>query len=107
MFNHGTFYCCLNITLSITEFSSTEIPATDNTLTEELSTMVSTTEVTTMKPTTTFTTGTTTEPTTEATTIADTETCEELDAEWTCSSGTESVIDPESGVSAHLFILYQ
>ena len=87
-------------TLSKTEFSSTEITTTDITMTEALSTVVSTTEF----PTTKFTTGKTTESTTEATTIADIETCDELDAEWTCSSGTRSVIDLESGVSAHLFI---
>ena len=66
--------------------------------------VLSTTEVSTTKSSTKSITGTTAEPTTEATTIAVIETCDELDAEWTCSSGTGSVINLESEVSAHLFI---
>ena len=75
-------------TLTTTDFSSTEIT----------STVVATTEVPTTK---------TTELSTEATTTADKESCEKLDAQWSCSSGTGKLLTPDYGPSeliAHLFL---
>ena len=50
---------------------------------------------------------TTTLTTTEATTIADIESCEKLDAQWSCSSGTGRLLTLDYGPSeliAHLFL---
>ena len=67
-----------------TEINTTDIHTTDITITEVLSTVIRTTEVPATKPTT----NSTTEVSTIAeTTTIDVQSCEKLDAEWTCSSG--------------------